>query len=77
MLLVKSGPTVLLDKKGPETFYKYYKEKKLEHFKVSLTNLCLVSHKRTFANSVNLDQTPQNATSDQGLHCLHLIQKCI
>ena len=27
--------------------------------------------KRTLANSVDPDQTPQNAASDQGLHCLH------
>ena len=25
----------------------------------------------TFANSVDPDQTPKNAASDQGLHCLH------
>ena len=28
--------------------------------------------KWTFANSVDPDQTPQNAASDQRLHCLHL-----
>ena len=27
--------------------------------------------KGTLANSVDPDQIPQNATSDQGLHCLH------
>ena len=26
--------------------------------------------KRTLANNVDPDQTPQNAASDQGLHCL-------
>ena len=29
--------------------------------------------KWTLTNSVDPDQTPQNAVSDQGLHCLHLI----
>ena len=27
------------------------------------------------AKSVDPDQTPQNASSDQDLHCLHLIQE--
>ena len=27
-----------------------------------------------WANSVDPDRTPQNAASDQGLHCLPLIQ---
>ena len=31
--------------------------------------------KGTLANSVDPDQTPQNAASDQGLHCLHLVQE--
>ena len=31
--------------------------------------------RQTLANSVDLDQTPQNAASDQGLHCLQLIQR--
>ena len=37
----------------------------------NLTHLCLASHsiKRTMANSVDPDQTPQNAASDQGIHC--------
>ena len=30
--------------------------------------------RQTWANSVDPDQTLQNATSDQGLHCLSLIQ---
>ena len=30
---------------------------------------------QTWANSVDPDQTPQNAASDQGLHCLTLIQQ--
>ena len=30
-----------------------------------------VPFKGIFANSVNPEQTPQNAVSDQGLHCLH------
>ena len=29
------------------------------------------SIKGTLANNVDPDQTPQNAASDQGLHCLH------
>ena len=36
-----------------------------------LTHLSLASHKGTVANNVDPDQTPQNAASDQGLHCLH------
>ena len=36
-----------------------------------LTHLSLASCKRgTLANSVDPDQMPQNAASDQGLHCL-------
>ena len=30
------------------------------------------SNTRAGANSVDPDQTPQNAASDQGQHCLHL-----
>ena len=30
--------------------------------------------RRASANSVDPDQMPQNAASDQGLHCLSLIQ---
>ena len=29
----------------------------------------------TFANIVDPDQTPQNAASDQCLHCLHYVQE--
>ena len=32
-------------------------------------------YKRAWANSVDPDQTPQNAASDQSLHCLPLIQQ--
>ena len=35
------------------------------------TQECLVSIKGTLANSVDPDQTPLNAASDQDLHCLH------
>ena len=31
--------------------------------------------RNTFANSVDPDQMPQNAASDQGLHCLSYIQQ--
>ena len=31
--------------------------------------------KGTLANSVDPDQTPQNAASDQGRHCLHKVQE--
>ena len=39
----------------------------------TLTNLCLPSDKRDLANSVDPDQTPQNAASDLGstLFALH------
>ena len=30
--------------------------------------------RQAWANCVDLDQTPQNAASDQGLHCLPLLQ---
>ena len=33
------------------------------------------SDKQAYANSVDPDQTPQNAASDQGLHCLPPIQQ--
>ena len=35
----------------------------------------LYSDKEASANSVDPDQTLKNATSDQGLHCLPLIQQ--
>ena len=41
----------------------------------TLTRLSLASHKGSLANSVDPDQTPQNAASDQGLHCLQLIRE--
>ena len=34
------------------------------------------SDRQARANSVDPDQTPQNAASDQGLHCLPLLQQC-
>ena len=40
-----------------------------------LTHLSLAFDKGTLANSVDTDQTPQNAASDRGLHCLHFIKK--
>ena len=39
-----------------------------------LTYLCLVFHKGDMANSVDTDQMPQIAPSDQGQLCLHLGQ---
>ena len=42
---------------------------------VSLTHLSQASHKGTLANRVDPDQMPQNAASDQGLHCLHQVQR--
>ena len=36
-----------------------------------LTHFSLASYKGTLVNSVDPDQTPQNAASDQGQHCLH------
>ena len=33
------------------------------------------SDRQTLANSIDPDQTPQNAASDQGLHCLPVIQQ--
>ena len=34
------------------------------------------SERHAWANGVDPDQMPQNAASDQGLHCLPLIQQC-
>ena len=31
--------------------------------------------RQAWTNSVDPDQTPQNAASDQGLHCLPLVQQ--
>ena len=45
------------------------------YFRVALAHLCLASHKRDIGNSEDPGQTPQNAASDQGLHCLHKIQE--
>ena len=35
----------------------------------------MYSDRQTLANSEDPDQTTQNAASDQGLHCLPLIQQ--
>ena len=40
-----------------------------------LTHICPRPIKGTLANTVDPNQTPQNAASDQGLHCLHWVQK--
>ena len=44
---------------------------------MNLTHLRLVSTKGTLANSGDPDHMPQNAASDQGLHCLHLVKKFV
>ena len=36
-----------------------------------ISHISLVSYKRDIGNSVDQNQTPQNAASDQGQHCLH------
>ena len=38
-----------------------------------LTHFNLEPHKSVIDNSAYLDQTPQNAASDQGLHCLQIV----
>ena len=38
---------------------------------ISLTHSCLGPHKGKLANSVDPGKTPQNAVSDQRVHCLH------
>ena len=35
----------------------------------------MYSDRQTLSYSVDPDQTPQNAASDEGLHCLPLIQQ--
>ena len=42
---------------------------------VFLTYLREASEKGTLANSVAPHQMPQNAASDQSLHCLHQMQE--
>ena len=43
--------------------------------KTTVLTLCIRTYRQTLANSVDPDQTPQNAVSDQGLHYLPLIQQ--
>ena len=43
----------------------------MHNFYFFLTQLCLAPHKRDIGKQCSPDQTPQNAASDQGLHCLH------
>ena len=46
--------------------------------KVSFCLYCIYPtyvHRQAWANSEDPDQTPQNAASDQGLHCLPLIKQ--
>ena len=37
----------------------------------------MYSDKQAWVNSADPDETPHNAASHQGLHCLLLIQKCL
>ena len=37
----------------------------------------MYSDRQAWANSIDLDETPQNAASHLGLHCLPLIQQCL
>ena len=39
-----------------------------------LTHCSRKTPKEYLANSADPDQTPQNAASDQGLHCLQILQ---
>ena len=41
------------------------------NWKACLTHINLASHKGDIGKSVDPDQTPQNAASDQDLHPLH------
>ena len=51
---------------------KKFMEKYRGNFLVfTLTHLSLASHKRDINKQRRTDQTPQNAASDQVLHCLH------
>ena len=58
-----------LNEKGGKYFHVKLSSLKLYPF--PLTHLCLVSHKRDISKQCRPDQMPQNAASDQGLHCLH------
>ena len=46
---------------------------------IELYNLftLIIPHRKTWATSVDPDQTPHNVASDPGLHCLPLIQRNI
>ena len=44
--------------------------KKMQPIAITLTNFALRSIKGALANSADQDQTPQNAASYWGLHCL-------
>ena len=40
---------------------------------ILLTHCSRETRKRVLGNSADPDQTPQNAASDQGLHCLQIV----
>ena len=42
---------------------------------VALTSECSKTCSEILTNSADPDQTPQNAASDQGLHCLFKLQE--
>ena len=42
----------------------------MQHNLTVLNHMYLVSHKMDIGNGADLDQTPQNVASDQGLHSL-------
>ena len=48
---------------------------KLSYIRPFLNHCSLETPKRVLANRADPDQTPQNAASDQGLHCLQIVQK--
>ena len=54
-----------MDSEGPEKNYMH---------KFLLTYCSLETLERVSANSADPDQTPQNAASDRGFHCLQIIQ---
>ena len=47
----------------------------LNEFSMNTVFILKYSDRQAWANSVDPDQTPQNAASDQGLHCLKIIQQ--
>ena len=58
------------------TIFTLYYGKSCEYTLLMLTHGALASHKRDIGNSVDPDQTPQNAASNQYQHCIKYRSFC-